>query len=26
MIEVRGLVKSFGSKMALDRLDLDVAE
>ena len=26
MIEVRGLVKSFGSKVALDGLDLDVAE
>ena len=26
MIEVRGLVKSFGGKMALDGLDLDVAE
>jgi len=26
MIEVRGLVKSFGSKVALDGVDLDVAE
>jgi heme exporter protein A len=26
MIEVRGLVKSFGSKVALDGIDLDVAE
>jgi len=26
MIEVRGLVKSFGSKVALEGVDLDVAE